>query len=192
MQEPSYYCKRFFTFEKAESGSRNDIQQLKDFEELLLKKEDFLEKKIESELKAAKINRGKDKRAALQALKRKKQYEKQLRKIDDSLSTVEFQIEALENASTNTEVLRAMQGSAEALDSTHVSMDVDKVHDLLDDLNEQQELANEISEAISKPIGLGSDSEIDDLELELQEIGESFLDSQKVNDTTRCASERHL
>lgn len=33
--------------------------------------------------------------------------------------------------------------------------DVDNVHDLMDDITEQQELANEISEAISKPVGFG-------------------------------------
>ena len=44
--------------------------------------------------------------AALQALKRKKRYEKQLQQIDGTLSTIEFQRDALENASTNTEVLK--------------------------------------------------------------------------------------
>ena len=38
--------------------------------------------------------------AALQALKRKRQYEKQLQQIDGKLSTIEFQKEALENATT--------------------------------------------------------------------------------------------
>ena len=35
--------------------------------------------------------------------------------------------------------------------------DVDKVHDLMDDISEQQELSNEISEAISNPVGFGQD-----------------------------------
>ena len=42
--------------------------------------------------------------AALMALKRKKRLEKQLQQIDGTLSTIEFQREALENAQTNTEV----------------------------------------------------------------------------------------
>jgi len=60
--------------------------------------------------------------AALQALKRKKRYEKQLQQIDGTLSTIEFQREALENASTNTEVLRVMGDAAKALKGAHKNM----------------------------------------------------------------------
>ena len=41
--------------------------------------------------------------------------------------------------------------------------DVDKVHDLMDDVSEQQELANEISEAISNPVGFGQ--EVDEVQI---------------------------
>ena len=34
---------------------------------------------------------------------------------------------------------------------------MDQVHDLMDDVAEQQEVANEISEAISNPVGFGQD-----------------------------------
>ena len=43
------------------------IQKLRDTEEMLLKKQDFLEKKIEGELKTARTNAKTNKRAALQA-----------------------------------------------------------------------------------------------------------------------------
>jgi hypothetical protein len=59
-------------------------------------------------------------------LKRKKRYEKQLQQIDGTLSTIEFQREALENASTNTEVLSVMGGAAKALKSAHKNMYVPK------------------------------------------------------------------
>jgi charged multivesicular body protein 4 len=57
--------------------------------------------------------------AALMALKRKKRYEKQLQQIDGTLSTIEFQREALENANTNAEVLKNMGVAAKALKSAH-------------------------------------------------------------------------
>jgi len=63
--------------------------------------------------------------AALMALKRKKRYEKQLQQIDGTLSTIEFQREALQNASTNTEVLRVMGDAAGALKRAHKNMYVD-------------------------------------------------------------------
>ena len=55
--------------------------------------------------------------AALQHLKRKKRLEKQLQNIDGTLSTIEFQREALENAQTNTEVFKNMKTAAQALKS---------------------------------------------------------------------------
>jgi len=64
--------------------------------------------------------------AAIQALKRKKRYEKQLQQIDGTLSTIEFQREALENATTNTEVLRVMGDAAKALKTAHKNMCVCK------------------------------------------------------------------
>lgn len=60
--------------------------------------------------------------AALQALKRKKRLEKQLTQIDGTLSTIEFQREALENSHTNTEVLRNMGFAAKAMKAVHENM----------------------------------------------------------------------
>ncbi|XP_016402628.1 charged multivesicular body protein 4c-like, partial [Sinocyclocheilus rhinocerous] len=82
---------------------------------MLTKKQEYLEQKIDAELLTAKKNGTKNKRAALQALKRKKRYEKQLAQIDGTLSTIEFQREALENANTNTEVLKNMGFAAKAM-----------------------------------------------------------------------------
>ena len=65
--------------------------------------------------------------AALNALKRKKRLEKQLQQIDGTLSTIEFQRESLENAQTNTEVLRNMSYAAKALKAAHANLYVVKV-----------------------------------------------------------------
>uniref|UniRef100_A0A096NV79 Charged multivesicular body protein 4B pseudogene 1 n=1 Tax=Papio anubis TaxID=9555 RepID=A0A096NV79_PAPAN len=127
------------------------IQRLQDTEEMLSKKQEFLEKKIEQELTAAKKQGTKNKRAALQALKRKKRYEKQLAQIDGTLSTIEFQRQALENANTNNEVLKNMGCAAKAMKAAHDNMDIDKVDELTQDIADQQEFAEEISTAISKP-----------------------------------------
>lgn len=98
------------------------IQKLRETEEMLLKKQEYLEKKIELELDLAKKNASKNKRAAIQALKRKKRYAKQLEQIDGTLSTIEMQREALEGANTNTSVLTAMKDAADALKLAHKSM----------------------------------------------------------------------
>lgn len=179
----SFLGKMFGGGKKAEKGPTTGeaIQKLRETEEMLLKKQEFLEKKIDQELSIAKKNGTKNKRVALQALKRKKRYEKQLQQIDGTLSTIEFQREALENANTNTEVLKIMGHAAKALQSAHHNMDVDKVHDLMDEVAEQQEIAKEISEAISHPVGFGNEVDEDELERELEELEQEELDSQLVN-----------
>ncbi|XP_068560589.1 charged multivesicular body protein 4b [Cebidichthys violaceus] len=152
------------------------VQKLRETEEMLAKKQDFLEKKIDLELMTAKKNGTKNKRAALQALKRKKRYEKQLAQIDGTLSTIEFQREALENANTNTEVLKNMGYAAKAMKAAHENMDIDKVDDLMADITEQQEVAQEISDVISRPIGFGDEFDEDELMAELEELEQEELD----------------
>lgn len=60
--------------------------------------------------------------AALRALKKKKRLEQQLVQIDGTLSTIEYQREALENSHTNTEVLKNMGFAARALEKVHKDM----------------------------------------------------------------------
>lgn len=173
-------------FNKLFGGGKSDskaptpaeaIQRLRGVEEMLIKKQEFLEHKVEQELATAKKNGTKNKRVALQALKRKKRYEKQLQQIDGTLTTIEYQREALENANTNTEVLKIMGYAAKALKNAH-EMDVDQVHDLMDEVQEQQEIANEISEAISNPVGFDRDFDEDELSKELEELEQEELDEQ--------------
>merc|ERR1711881_525795 len=121
-----------------------------------------------------------NKRMALNALKKKKRYEKQLQQIDGTLTTIEQQREALEGANTNTAVLQTMSSAAKALKHAHADMDVDKVHDMMDDIAEQQDVAKEISEAISNPVAFGQEFDDDELEAELNELEEEGeLEEQK-------------
>ena len=89
--------------------------------------------------------------------------EKQLQQIDGTLTTIEQQREALEGANTNTAVLQTMNEAAKALKTAHADMDVDKVHDMMDDIAEQQDVAREISEAISNPVAFGTEFDDDEL-----------------------------
>ena len=87
------------------------------------------------------------------------------------------------------------------LNSLH--RDVDKVHDMMDDIAEQQDVAREISEAISNPVAFGQDiDEVslnilvlsvfwslidlifviqDELERELEELEQEELDNELLN-----------
>ncbi|KAF9822469.1 hypothetical protein SFRURICE_006552 [Spodoptera frugiperda] len=142
---------KLFGGKKEEKGptTHEAIQKLRETEELLLKKQEFLEKKIDIEIQTARKNGTKNKRAAIAALKRKKRYEKQLTQIDGTLTQIEAQREALEGANTNAQVLNTMRDAANAMKLAHKDIDVDKVHDIMDDIAEQHDISREITDAIS-------------------------------------------
>lgn len=79
------------------------------------------------ELETAKKHGTQNKRMALQALRRKKQNEKQLGQIDGVLNTLQHQKDSLENASVNAEVLQVLGSTSKALKSAHNNMDIDQV-----------------------------------------------------------------
>ncbi|KAF7495027.1 Charged multivesicular body protein 4b [Sarcoptes scabiei] len=174
----SFFSNLFGKSKKAAPSPGEAIQKLRDVEEMLTKKQEFLEKKRDEELLIIKKNGTKNKRVSLQALKRKKRIEKQLEQIDGTLTTIEYQREALENANTNTEVLKIMGGAAKALKQAHDNMDIDKVEDLMDEVREQQQIADEISNVISNPIGFERDVDEDDLMKELEELEQEEIDKQ--------------
>ncbi|XP_064246384.1 charged multivesicular body protein 4c [Passer domesticus] len=151
------------------------LARLRETEEMLSKKQEYLETRIERELAVARQHGTKNKRAALQALKRKKRYEKQLNQIDGTLSTIEFQREALENSHTNTEVLKNMGYAAQAMKKVHENMDLNKIDDLMQDITEQQDVAQEISDAISNRGTFGDEFDEDELLAELEEMEQEEL-----------------
>ncbi len=150
------------------------ISKLKETMELLEKRTAFVEKKVAAEILTAKQNASKNKRVALQALKRKKRLEKQLNQIDGTLSTLEFQIDALENATTNSEVVRSMKFAADTMKKAQ--MDPDDVHDIMDDIAEQKELTDEIGEVLSSFGQSNADVDEDELEKELLELENEDVD----------------
>lgn len=113
-------------------------------------------------------------------MKRKKRYEQQLEQLHGTLTTIETQREALENANTNAAVLDTMKGAADALKKTHKDMNVDNVHEMMDDIAEQNDVANEISQAISTGI-IGTGVDDDELAKELEELEQEELDKDLLN-----------
>nr|ADO28296.1 charged multivesicular body protein 4c [Ictalurus furcatus] len=164
---------------RAGPSPQEAIHKLRETEEMLNKKQEYLEKKIEQEIMIAKKNDTRNKRAALQALKRKKRLEQQLTQIDGTLSTIEFQREAVENANTNAEVLKNMSMAAKAIKGVHEKIDMDNIDSLMEDITEQQQIAQEISGAISQPFGEQFDE--DELLAELEELEQEELEESMKN-----------
>lgn len=123
----------------------------------------------------------KNKRQALNALKKKNRLMKQQEQIDNTLTTIEFQREALEGAQSNANILENMNIAAKAMKSASNGMSVDKVDEMMDDIQEASDVANEISDAISRPMGFQSELDDDDLLAELEELEQEELDSEMLN-----------
>eukprot|EP01137_Pigoraptor_chileana_P027309 Opistho-2@9759 len=159
--------------------TKDSIQKMRETLELLEKREKYLEKKIEGELDVAKKNAAKNKKVAMMALKRKKAYENQMDKISGARMTIETQVLAIENANVNLEAMKAMEIGSKAMKTIHSGMTVDQVDKTMDDIRDQMDIANEISEAISQPVAMGGmEMDDDELERELEELAQEELDSK--------------
>jgi len=154
------------------------IQQLRDVEDVLNKKVEHLESRINEETAIARRDARTNKRNALNALKRKKRLEKTLQQIDGTLTTLEYQREALQNASMNGQAFQALQSATSALKIVHKELDVDRVQDVMDDLAEQHELSSEIASAISNPVGFGAEIDEFELENELAQLEQEALSKE--------------
>uniref|UniRef100_A0A915N4H5 Charged multivesicular body protein 4b n=1 Tax=Meloidogyne javanica TaxID=6303 RepID=A0A915N4H5_MELJA len=150
---------------KPEMTTPEALQKIANMEEMLIKKQEFLGKKIEESIATAKKHATTNKRAALKALKEKKFHEKKLEEIEGILNTIHHQKSSLENASLHSEV-----------------------HDIMEDIAESQEVTNEITQAISNPAGLQNDIDDDELLKELEDIQEEEINEKLLDVGTIPAS----
>ncbi|PIC46572.1 hypothetical protein B9Z55_006219 [Caenorhabditis nigoni] len=150
------------------------IGNLKDAEELLIKKQEYFELRIEQEIEAAKKHMKTNKKMALAALRRKKNHEQELSRIDGVLTKLEAQRSALENVGMHNEVIDVLGKTNETLKKEHAKMDIDKVHDLMDEIADGLAISGEFNDAISAPIGDVADE--DELLQELQELQDNVAD----------------
>lgn len=142
------------------------IVELREHIQMLNKKRNHLELQISDQEQVARKHIATNKALAKNALKRKKGYEANLMKIENQIDSLETQLTAIESANLNLETMKAMKQGASAMKQIHGEYDVDKVETTMDDIREQVELADEISEAISRPVGTGYVDE-DELDEEL-------------------------
>ncbi|KAH3758452.1 Snf7 family [Pelomyxa schiedti] len=168
-------------FRKAKKApSANEaITQLRDTITTLEKREAFLQRKATQEgEQATSFIRAKNRKSAMMCLKRKKTYEAQIDKINGARMTIEQQVFAIESADTNLLALKNMQVGAQALKNIHKSMTPDDVEDTMDEIRDQMEIATDISNAISQPIGAAEAFDETELENELEQLEQQALDEQ--------------
>lgn len=157
---------------------KESISKLKETLDMLEKREQFLQKKCELQtMEARKFMAQKNKRAALMCLKRRKTYEVQIQKLEGARMTLEQQVMTLEGANVSLEAMNAMKMGAASMKSIHNDISIDRVDDTMDEIREQMDIANEINDAISTPLG-GDTMDEDELLGELEELEQESLDEQ--------------
>lgn len=162
----------------SQDSTRSAIVNLREHLIMLDKKEEHLTKKIEEELRKAKANATTNKRVATQALRQKKVYENELDSIAGRKITLETQVNAIESANMNMATMEAMKKGANVLKTIHGKLNVDKVDATMDEVRNQLELTNEISEAISNPAGMGIDVDDSELADELEALEQEELNKR--------------
>jgi len=167
----------FFGKGKSKVTAKDSIVKLRETLSMLEKRQAHLETKAENEYKIAKLNATKNRRVALMALKKKKAYDGVIDKINGTRMTIETQVMAIENANVNLETMNALRGGAEAMKNIHGSMDINKVDATMDEIRDQMDIANEISDAISRPV-LGDELDEEELMNELEELEQEELDAK--------------
>jgi charged multivesicular body protein 4 len=157
-------------------AARDAIVNLRQQLQMIDKKEEYLQKRIEEETNKARANAVSNKTVAAAALKRRKMHEKERDRLGDSRFQLETQINTLESANMNAETMAAMKKASDALKVIHGNITLDKVDTTINALNEQRELANEIAEAIANPVNLDIDE--DELKQELEDLQQDELNER--------------
>lgn len=117
------------------------------------KREDHIQKKVNNILAEAKTKMAKgDKKGAVTAMKRKKLYEQELAKIQNVRFTLETQVINLESAQQNAETFKALKQGNTAMKGIRDEVGIDQVDDVMDEIKEEMEMAQEINDAIAQPV----------------------------------------
>ena len=135
------------------------------------KRSQVLQNKAHNEMKDA-LQRKKqgDKSGALIALKRKKLYESEIGKLEGARMNLEQQLFAVEGASMNKSIFESLKTGNNMLKQVHGGMKIEDVDKLKDEMEEQQDMLNEVNQAISAPIGIMNTGDDEELMNELDEL----------------------
>lgn len=180
----------------------NVIQNNKNTINILNKKIIHSEKRLINEMTGAKIClQSKNKKKALLHLKRKKMLQKQIDNLHGQIMNLEQQSITLEGLTMNHQVVDTMKITSNAMKNLNKNMDVDKVDNLISDIQEHIEDIEEVNQILSNPLDnsnlIDEDellSELDDLMSEEQQVetGKEYFNLPEVPENIVINQEQHI
>ncbi|KAJ2975487.1 hypothetical protein NQ176_g5492 [Zarea fungicola] len=155
---------------------KNAILGLRSQLDMLQKRQTHLENQIaDQDAAARKQVAANNTSAAKAALRRKKAHERSLEQTEAQIGTLEQQINAIESANINRSTLQAMENASAAMKSIHGKLTPEKVDETMDKIREQNELSDEIVNALTSST-LANAVDEQDLEDELDQLQQEQLD----------------
>jgi len=132
---------------------------------LSLKRNQFLAKAKDAEIKAREANKT-DKKRALLFLRQKQQYENQAAVYSGMISNMEQTTQSLDTAAVSIQVAKTMQAASQQIKAQMGEVKVEDIDAVADDLDDSMRDVNEMASALSRPmLGMGGGGEMDDDEL---------------------------
>ena len=147
-------------FGKKPENPQDTIAQLRETLERLDKREQLLDKKIQQHIEdARRYNTAGNKKMAITILKRKKMLEGQQEKIIGAREKIELQLNSIESAKMDMEIINTLQIGNKAMEEMHKDITVKKVDDVIDKMTDQIDITNEIGNAMTQQVGEVYDDE---------------------------------
>ncbi|XP_071703435.1 vacuolar protein sorting-associated protein 32 homolog 1-like [Rutidosis leptorrhynchoides] len=176
---------RLFGKHKKEPNTVATLEKLNETLKVLEKKENILLKKAAAEvLKAKEFTKQKNKRAALQCLKRKRLYEQQVEQLGNFQLRIHDQMILLESTNATADTVQALQKGAQTMKAMQKSVKIGCIDQTIDEINEQSENMKQIQEALSAPFGASADFDLDELEAELEDLEGAELEAELLKPIT--------
>ncbi|KJE95716.1 chromatin modifying protein 5 [Capsaspora owczarzaki ATCC 30864] len=148
-------------------------------------------KKYKDQLAKTRDGHGKQllKQRAMRVLKQKRMYEAQR----DQLMQQSFNMEqanfATQTMKDTITTVNAMKVGVKEMKTQYKKINIDKIEDIQDEMEDLLDQANEVQESLSRSYGLGEDVDEADLEAELDMLGDEFAsesDTSYLDDATRA------
>lgn len=155
------------------------LHNLKDTIETLNKRDEFIEKNIQKMKQEARVEaKSGNKIKALHLLKKIKMSEKEQEHIYGMIQNIELQAFTIERSLTTKEIVSTMKDAKNIISNINVSINVDEVTDIVDNIAEKIEDINEVGQILSTPF---IRSEHTDEEL-LQELTDEINDEKSLTE----------
>ena len=138
------------------------IQRMRDTIQMLEKKNQLLDKRSQEKYKEAQSFKRTNTTRAKRCLMMKKQFTQQIEHNENKILLLEKQIQSIEDAELNKDVMLSMQNGKNILKEQHKMVDVDSIDDVFDDIQEVIDDGKRINEALASSLLTGDDIDVDD------------------------------